>query len=129
MIRFQSGFTLLETLVALVIASMGIVAVSQLIGGAARCRSDADSLARAATLADLAVESAMLPGDAGRQVLDAAAQEARSQGWTLTVNRYPAALPDAGEEIYVVVDGPDLRNPFGLRRLVMPGDTPAAESP
>lgn len=129
MIRQQSGFTLLETLVALVIASMGIVAVSQMIGGAARCRADADSLEQAATLADLAVESALLPGEAGRQALDAAVQQARSQGWTLTVSRRRAALPDTGEEIYALVDGPDLKRPFGVRRWLAAGGSRASESP
>lgn len=117
MIHSQDGFTLLETLVALVIATMGIVAVGQLIGGAARSESNADAVEKAAELADLALEAALLPVEASRKIQDDAIRNARADGWTLTITRRSGPLPGC-DEIVVVVSGAILQMPFELHRLV-----------
>lgn len=121
----EQGFSLLEALVALVIASMAAIAVSQAIAGAARARAAADTLCTAAMLADTVIEYAVLPGNPSQPFIDSTIRTARSDGWEVDVVRQPGFAGEF-EEIRVRISGRNLQEPFEVRRLVA-GSRPVPE--
>ncbi len=71
-------------MVSLIIAAMGIVAISHLIYGATRAESAAQAMEKAAMLADHAVDCAVLQGNLFAEA--EARPLAQAAGWSLTIS-------------------------------------------
>ncbi|MGB3976909.1 MAG: type II secretion system protein, partial [bacterium] len=118
----EHGFTLIEILIALVITAMTLVAVNQMVSGIVRAQKTAEIRATAASLADSAMEYALLSNEAGEINLQETIQKARQTGWTIVFTRSPAPLSGfetAGsfETVSVRVSGNTLEPPFEITRL------------
>ncbi len=130
--RQENGFTLIEILVALVITAMTLVAVNQLVSGIVRAQKTAEIQATAATLADSAMQYALLSNGVDNRNLQDTVQKARQSGWTIIVTRSPAPLSGfetAGvfETVSVKVSGNTLEHPFEIIRLHRIADHPDDE--
>jgi prepilin-type N-terminal cleavage/methylation domain-containing protein len=126
-IQRENGFTLIEILVALILTAMTLVAVNQLVTGAVRARKTAGIIASAATLADQAMEYALLSAGVAETALQDLIQQAGQSGLTLSISRSPAPI-SVFQTLCVKVSGNALPYPIEINRLVrQPDQNPGGE--
>lgn len=119
----QSGFTLLETLVAIVIFSIGMLGVVALQARSIQFAVDGDDRNRAALMAD-GIVAAMWAANAPSSALDATARAAlAANAVAANATIYPVALQGAT----ATVGAPDADGVVEIRITWRPPSRPAAE--
>ena len=130
--RPETGFTLIEVLIALIIAAMATVAAGMLIAGTGRVHTETRALETAAVAGDGILELMSLFHTPEHPELRSAITALRKNHWTVTLNQVPEpAFPDLSR-VELRLDHADLRRPVILTRLIrsgLPSDTPPGDIP
>ncbi|MBN1296391.1 prepilin-type N-terminal cleavage/methylation domain-containing protein [bacterium] len=121
----SAGFTLVETLITLVIAALATVSLGMLSAGTAQIQREARALTSASAWGDCLLEQIVLHGDLTHPDVLQTIHRIRQTGWTLSLRSDPEQrVPDA-VRITITIDHPDLRAPVRLTRLQI-GQLPRA---
>jgi prepilin-type N-terminal cleavage/methylation domain-containing protein len=113
----QRGFTLIETLAALMIVALFTVWIAQMTAAGARFTDRADALTRAAALAQDAMALALMRQDLSGDAFKNLKTHAGQWGLQITVKRIPMEKFPRLERISVLVEGGGLPAPLKLERL------------
>jgi len=117
-LRRESGFTLMEVLIALIIASMATVALGYLVAGTGRVHTEAQALEIAAQHGDRLLEYAALYGTTDHPDIRSALNRLRQKHWSVTLETVPEARNPALQRIRLLLDHTALRQSITLQRII-----------
>ena len=117
-ITSSRGFTLIEVLIALVIAAMGTVTLGYFTAGAGRLHTETLELSAAGALADTAIELIVLHHQVNHPEIIKLLNSAENRGWTVKIHSLQPVIKSKLTQIHIVISSPDLKLPVTVSRLL-----------